>query len=77
MIFHTYDCAMEFEKFKSLVEQFLQETGCKPTRFSIDALGDPTFVRRMRKGAQCLPQTQAKVLEYMSNFAAGHGERNS
>lgn len=53
------------------VERFLALTGMKPTAFSVAATGgkDRHLVRTLRNGRETWPRTQAKVRQYMSDYA--------
>ncbi len=47
------------------VERHLRRTRTPPSRFGRDALGDPSFVKRLRNGSEPRPQTLARVLSYI------------
>ncbi|KKC27310.1 hypothetical protein WP12_03960 [Sphingomonas sp. SRS2] len=63
------------------IERFLALTKMKPTRFSLDAVGDAHFVRHLRIGRQYYPRTALKARQYMREYAeqaragqaGGHG----
>ena len=59
---------MEQSAFKNEVEKFMLETGMAATTFGREALSDPNFVSRMRKGARSWPETQRRCLDFMSKL---------
>lgn len=56
---------MLMDTFKNEVEAFLAETGMAPTTFGREAVKDPGFVTRLRKGSRCWPETQEKCSSFM------------
>ena len=48
------------------IELFLEQTGTLPTNFGIAAMGDPTFVRRLRAGRELRYLTLEKVRAFMA-----------
>lgn len=52
------------------VESFLRAHSMKPTTFGVLALKDRHFVRQLRKGRRCWPETEAKVRQFMVTYRA-------
>ena len=52
-------------KFRDEVEAFLSRTGMKPYKLGEDALGDNTFVRRLRSGVSPRLRTVDRVRSWM------------
>ncbi len=75
--FSLHDLYMEMEKFRKLVESFLKKTGMAATSYGRNALGDPGFVARLRKGARCWPETQEKCIKFMASFKATQSETDA
>jgi len=50
------------------IELFLQATGIRPTAFGDQALGDRHFVRQLRAGRRCWPETEQKVRSFMAGY---------
>ncbi|PHP21394.1 hypothetical protein CG471_02150 [Sphingobium sp. IP1] len=50
------------------IEAFLKATGMAPTAFGDQALGDRHFVRQLRAGRRCWPETEAKVRGFMAGY---------
>jgi hypothetical protein len=58
-------------EFKRQVEEFLNRTGVKHSRFGLEAAGDKSFVADMREGnREFRPGTIAKVETYMASYRA-------
>ena len=55
--------------FLGEVEAFLRRTALAPTTFGEMALGDRHFVRQIRAGRRCWPETVAKVRVFMLGYA--------
>lgn len=49
------------EKFIDEVEEFLSASGMKETTFGIMAINDGKFVRKLRTGRRCWPETMDRV----------------
>ena len=49
------------EQFRRNLEAFLASSGIAASSFGREVLGDPSFVSRIRAGAECLPSTVARV----------------
>jgi len=49
------------------VELHLQRTRTPPTRFGLDAIGDPCFVFDLRLGREPRTRTVARVLSYIKD----------
>lgn len=50
------------------IEAFIEAQGVSPTRFGEEALGDRHFVKQVRAGRRCWPETEAKVRLYMATY---------
>ena len=53
------------DSFKTEIEEYLERTGTKPSKFGRDFVNDPGFVSRLRKGGECRPSTIEKIREGM------------
>lgn len=53
------------------VEAYLEKWSVSPTAFGDAALGDRHFVRQLRSGRRCWPETESKVREYMRTAKQG------
>jgi 2,4-dienoyl-CoA reductase-like NADH-dependent reductase (Old Yellow Enzyme family) len=58
------------QQFVAEVEAFLREKGVDPTVFGRDAMRDPTFVFRLRRGRESKTGTIDKVRAYMAEQRA-------
>lgn len=47
------------------IEAHLSREGLTPTRLGRELLGDPSFVRDLRRGREPRPETTARVLAYL------------
>lgn len=47
------------------IEAHIMREGLPPTRFGRQVLGDPSFVRDLRRGRVPRPETIARVLAYL------------
>lgn len=56
---------MMMTEFKNEIEQHLVRAGMTPSRFGREAVNDPGFVYRLRKGGECRPSTIERVRAYM------------
>ena len=65
---------MMMDTFKQKIETFLSETGMAATTFGREAVKDPGFVRRIRKGSRCWPETQEKCTTFMASYDATQKE---
>jgi hypothetical protein len=50
------------------IDRFLEEHGMSATAFGLNALNDRHFVRQLRAGRRCWPETEAKVRQFMAEF---------
>ncbi len=65
------------EHFLARVESCLAATGMKPTDFGREAVGDPGFVRHLRRGRSPSLATADRVLAFIDRLeAASHAERH-
>lgn len=55
-------------QFKSRVLAFIDETGLKPSRFGVQACGDPNFVADLRAGREPRESTRSKVEKFMDAY---------
>lgn len=51
------------------IERFLALTKMSETAFGINAVNDAKFVKNIRSGRRCWPETIAKVKSYMMTVA--------
>ncbi len=56
------------------IETFLSASDMKPTRFGIEAMGDPTLVFRLRKGADVRTRTAAKIEKFIADYWREHSK---
>jgi hypothetical protein len=49
----------------SIVEGYLRRSGMRPTRFSREAVGDPNFVRELRRGREPGDEIAARVFAFI------------
>lgn len=56
---------MTHDEFLESIEQFLSESQMSPSRFGLDAMGDPSFVRQVREGRSCGLRIVERVQEFM------------
>ncbi len=54
------------------VEAFLVETGMPLTRFGEMAVNEKNFVKGLRKGRRCWPETEAKVRHFIKTGETAH-----
>ena len=54
------------QEFKAAVEAFLAASGMSAMEFGMNAMRDPTYVYKLRKGSRSFPETIEKVRAYMS-----------
>lgn len=57
-------------EFRKTLERFLKETGMSATALGLDALRDPAFVWKIRKGRKTGPERQQRVLAFMAAHRA-------
>lgn len=57
------------------VERYLKRSATTPTRFGRDAIGDPCFVKDLRRGREPRPQTAARVTAFLEQAEASVGNR--
>lgn len=50
------------------VERFVAEHGVSEITVGRKALNDPHFVRQLRAGRRCWPETEAKVRGFMAGY---------
>jgi hypothetical protein len=50
------------------IEAFLSTHGMSPTRFGVLALADRHFVKQLRNGRRCWPETEAKARRFMATY---------
>ena len=55
------------ETLLDAVESFLSTSQVAPSRLGREAMGDPTFVRELRRGRLPRPITAAKVVAYIAS----------
>lgn len=63
--------------FREKVEAFLEASGCKPTEFGRQAVGDPSFVLNLRRGRSPTLATADKVLAFIAEIEAGCSRRSA
>lgn len=56
------------QQFKKEIDEFLSRTGMSPTRFSIEAMGDRSFMHRLERGCSVRIDTAEKVRQFMKNW---------
>lgn len=56
------------EQFHDQIEAFLDRTKMAPTVFGRNAMKDPTFVFRLRKGHSVRTTTMDRVVAYMNAY---------
>lgn len=61
--------------FLNFIEAFLQRNSLKATALGLKAMGDSSFVWRVRQGRECREKTQEKVLRWMEDFEQNKGEK--
>ena len=52
------------------IEAFLETHDLAAWRFGTDALGDKHFVKQLRRGRRCWPETEQRVRLYMATYKA-------
>lgn len=52
------------------IEGYCERVGCRETTFGTYAVGDGKFVKRLRRGGQCLPRTADAARAYMAAHPA-------
>lgn len=58
--------------FLEKVNDFLDVSVMPPATFGVLAIGDPSFVLKLRKGRECREKTQERVLAFMADWTAAH-----
>ncbi len=58
----------EREKLLQEIERFVERTGVPESRLGMEAVGNPSFVLRLRKGRRIWLDTAEKVRDYMKNY---------
>ncbi len=58
-------------RFKTEIEDYLERTGTKPSKFGRDFVNDPGFVYRLRKGGESRPSTTEKNRKEMRAILKG------
>lgn len=56
----------DIQTFNRAVEDFLEKSQWKPTRFGREAAGDPLFVFQLRTGREPRSATRQKVLSFIA-----------
>ncbi len=56
------------EHFLAQVEAFLKATGFKPTEFGAQAVGDPAFIGKLRRGRSPTLKTADRVMAFIKRF---------
>ena len=56
---------MEPDALLALIEKHLALTDCTETKFGVDALGDPNFVKDLRAGREPRRKTVQKVRDFI------------
>ena len=64
-------------QFRERVETFLEASGCKPTEFGRQAVGDPSFVTHLRRGRSPTLATADKVLAFIAELETKLSRRSS
>jgi hypothetical protein len=64
---------MTTEAFLKEIEDFLAKTGMRHTTFGKEAMNDPSFVTRMRKGGNPTMKTIGRVREFIQQ----HGGKSA
>ena len=54
----------------SIVEGYLRRSGTPPTRFGRDAVGDPNFVRELRRGRASSDEMAARIFSFIDRTDA-------
>lgn len=55
-------------RFLGRIERFLKQHKLSPTGFGREALGDTSFVHRLRVGREARESTREKVLQWMKGY---------
>lgn len=53
------------EHFRAAIEGFLARSGMKPTEFSRQATGDPSFLLELRRGRSCTLALADRVIRFI------------
>jgi hypothetical protein len=53
------------DELRSAVEDFIEATATSPTRFGLEAVGDPNFVRNLTAGREPRSRVVNRVLAFM------------
>lgn len=62
----------------SAVERFAADHGMSEITIGRKALNDPHFVRQLRDGRRCWPETEKKVRDFMAAYdAAGTAQQEA
>lgn len=54
--------------FLEKVNDFLNASAIPAATFGVLAIGDPSFVLKLRKGRECREATQTRVLDFINNY---------
>lgn len=54
------------------IERFLRETGMAPTRFGMNASGDPRLVTDLRNGRIPRTRLEARLAAFMDDYRKEH-----
>lgn len=54
------------------IDRFMALTGMKETTFGLAAMNDGKFVKKLREGRRCWPETMGRVRTYMKLAAKDH-----
>ncbi len=55
------------------IERYLRDSGVTASRFGRDALGDPGFVRWLRRGREPRDRTVQRVTAYLASLRSAPG----
>jgi hypothetical protein len=59
---------MEPGQLLSEVEAFAARVGMTPATFGLKAMNDGKFVKRLRAGGRCWPETAERALRFMRDY---------
>lgn len=50
------------------IEGFIADTGMKPSRFGLDAMGDGALIQQLRGGRSLTLRNASRVIDFMKSF---------
>lgn len=50
------------------IESFIADTGMKPSRFGLDAMGDGALIQQLRSGRSLTLRNASRVIDFMKSF---------